>query len=119
MLEKYYVDGAISTYSLERTWIPPHASTWNKTVNYKKQDWVDARGNKHTMQVTDYITEITDHYGVYSYRATVSGTFFLKDSKTDQVVLSHSDTEQDDKTADAYLHLMKAFYKKADKYINP
>lgn len=119
VLEQYYVDGSISQYSLDRIWIPPHASTWNKVVNYKESKWKDARGKEHKMKVTDYVTDITDHYGVYSYTATVSGTFNLKNSRSGQTVLSHSATERDDKTADAYLHLMKAFYGKVSKKIDP
>ena len=115
--EKYYVKGSIGQYSLDRIWHDPYVTTWNKMVSRDEQKWVDGAGNEHTQVTSRYETDITDHYGGYEYVATVSGSFFLADANTGQILVEHSATETDDKTADAYRHLMKSFYEKASKYL--
>ena len=115
---RYFVQGDISYYSLDRQWIEPHVTTRNNLLSLQQNDWYDAYGNKHTRKIKKYQTEIVDHHGYWQYTATVKGTFFLVDD-SGRVLVSHSATETDDKTADAYYHLMKDFYKKVNAFISP
>ncbi len=112
---QYFVRGNINRYSLDRTWIEPWATTYNKLVSEEKSDWYDAKGGKHTKTVRKYITEIVDHHGYWKYTGTVSGNFELIDS-SGRLLVSHNATEQDDKTADAYLHFLEKFYAKVNTY---
>ena len=110
---KYFVDGSISRYSLDRKWIEPYVTTYNKLISEEKRDWVDGKGVKHTAKIRKYQTDIVDHHGYWQYTATVAGTFRLLDGNG-RVLITHSATETDDKQADAYLHLLKGFYKKVN-----
>lgn len=113
---KYFVQGNITCYSLDRKWIEPHVTLSNKLLSEEKQDWYDGRGKKHTKKIKKYTTEIVDHHGYWKYTATVSGTFNLIDSNG-RVLISHSATETDDKVADAYRHLLDDFYKKVNNLL--
>ena len=110
---KYFVQGSISRYSLDRKWIEPHVTLSNKLLSEEKSDWYDGKGKKHTKKIKKYTTEINDHHGYWQYTATVSGTFNLVDANG-RVLVSHSATETDDKVADAYRHLLNDFYKKVN-----
>lgn len=110
---KYFVQGTISRYSLDRKWIEPYVTLSNKLLSEEESDWYDAAGKKHTKKIKKYETEIVDHHGYWEYTATVSGTFNLTDANG-RVIVSHSATETDDKVADAYRHLLKDFYKKVN-----
>ena len=110
---KYFVQGAINRYTLDRKWIEPHVTLNNKKISEEKSDWYDSKGNKHVKKIRKYVTEIVDHHGYWQYTATVSGTFNLIDSNG-KIILSHSATKTDDKTADAFRHLMKEFYGKVN-----
>lgn len=111
----YYVQGSISRYSLDRRWVEPWASTYNSVVSSQKSYWYDRNGGKHEMTTTKYETKITDHHGYWAYTATVGGTFELVNANTGRTVFSRSYVETDDKTADAYLHLLKDFYNDVNK----
>lgn len=115
MPSKYYVQGSISRYSLDRRWVEPWASTYNSVVSSQKSYWYDRNGGKHEMTTTKYETKITDHHGYWAYSATVGGTFGLVNANTGKTVFSRSYVETDDKTADAYLHLLKDFYNDVNK----
>ena len=110
---KYFVQGNISRYSLDRKWIEPHVTLSNKLLSEEESDWYDGKGKKHTKKIKKYMTEINDHHGYWQYTATVSGTFNLVDANG-RVLVSHSATETDDKVADAYRHLLNDFYKKVN-----
>lgn len=110
---KYFVEGSISRYDLTRQWIEPWVTLSNQVVKEESYEWTDSKGVKHTAKVKKYQTSIVDHHGYYKYTATVAGNFKLLDSNGN-VVVSHSSTETDDKPADAYLHLLKDFYKKVN-----
>lgn len=110
---QYFVQGTITQYSLGRRWIEPYATTYDSLVSEEKSDWYDKDGNKHTKKIKQYETKISDHYGYFDYVATVSGTFNLVDS-SGRIIVSHTATETDDKTADAYRHLLKDFYEKVN-----
>lgn len=114
-LPKYYVQGLISRYSLDRRWIEPSASTYNHIVSTQKSYWYDNKGGKHEMTTTKYETRIQDHHGYWEYYATVEGIFELVNANTGHTVFSGRYAETDDKTADAYLHLLKDFYTDVDK----
>ena len=113
---KYFVQGNINRYSLDRKWIEPYVTLYNKVLKEEKSDWYDSKGIKHTMKKRYYQTEIVDHHGYWKYTATVNGSFNLVDSNG-RVVVSHSANETDDKEADAYIHLLKDFYKKVNSYL--
>lgn len=115
---RYFVQGNINYYSLDRHWVEPYASTYDKLLSLQENDWYDVNGNKHTRKIKKYQTEIVDHHGYWQYTATVKGTFYLVDD-SGKILVSHSATETDDKTADAYYHLMKDFYKKVNAFISP
>ncbi|MBR1645658.1 MAG: hypothetical protein IJ685_02655 [Selenomonadaceae bacterium] len=110
---KYFVQGTISRYSLDRKWIEPYVTLSNKLLSEEKSDWYDGAGKKHTKKIRKYETEIVDHHGYWKYTATVSGTFNLTDANG-RTIVSHSATETDDKVADAYRHLLTDFYKKVN-----
>ena len=114
---KYFVEGSISRYDLTRQWIEPYVTLNNQLVKEEKRDWVDGKGVKHTAKIKKYKTAIVDHHGYWKYTATVAGTFKLIDSNGN-VLITHNATETDDKQADAYLHLLKDFYKKVNSYFN-
>ena len=114
---KYFVQGMINNYSLDRHWIEPHVTLYDKLLDKKEREWTDRNGNKHTMVVSQYETEIVDHHGYWQYTATVNGTLMLVDGNG-KVLVSHNANETDDKTADAYRHLLKDFYKKVSAYLN-
>ena len=111
----YFVQGNITRYSLDRTWISPHADTYDSEISSEDFEWIDRDGNKHTGTRKQYETKIIDYFGEWKYTATVSGTFQLVDS-SGRVIISHSDTKTDDKTADAYQHLLKDFYDKVNNH---
>ena len=115
---RYFVQGDINYYSLDRHWVEPHATTYNELLSLQENDWYDTHGNKHTRKIKKYQTKIVDHHGYWQYTATVKGTFSLIDD-SGRVLVTHSATETDDKTADAYQHLMKDFYKKVSAVISP
>ena len=98
---------------MTRQWIEPWVTLSNQVVKEESYEWTDSKGVKHTAKVKKYQTSIVDHHGYYKYTATVAGNFKLLDSNGN-VVVSHSSTETDDKPADAYLHLLKDFYKKVN-----
>ena len=109
----YFIQGNIDSYYLDRHWVEPSASTYDSLISIETSDWYDSHGNKHTKKIKKYQTEIADHYGYWQYVATVGGTFILTDS-SGKIIVSHSAVETDDKTSDAYLHLMKDFYQKVN-----
>ena len=113
---KYFVQGSVNRYSLDRKWIEPYVTLSNKLLSEEESDWYDGKGNKHVKKIKKYTTEIVDHHGYWKYTATVSGTFNLIDSNG-KVLISHSSTETDDKVADAYRHLLKDFYKQVNKLL--
>ena len=113
---KYFVQGNITYYSLDRKWIEPHVTLYNSLVSETEEDWYDSSGEKHVKKIKKYTTGISDHHGYWQYTATVSGTFNLLDANG-RVVVSHSSTETDDKVADAYRHLLKDFYKKVNDHL--
>ena len=113
---KYFVEGSISRYDLKRQWIEPYVTTYNQLIKEDKQDWFDGKGIKHTAKIKKYQTAIVDHHGYWQYTGTVTGTFKLLDSNG-KVLVTHSATETDDKQADAYLHLLKDFYKKVNEIL--
>ena len=112
---RYFVSGSISNYSLNRTWIEPSASTYASLVSSQDVDWYDRAGKKHTKTIKRYVTGINDNFGYWDYKAVVSGTFNLTDGNG-RTVVSHSATKTDDKTADAYRHLLKDFYQKVKSH---
>ncbi len=112
---KYYVYGRISRYSLDRKWVEPWASTYDHIVSTKKTKWYDKNGKAREMTTTKYEKKIEDHNGYWNYTATVEGTFALVNANTGSIVFSKSYTETDDKTGDAYVHLLKDFYQDVDK----
>lgn len=109
----YFVKGRIDEYSLNRRWIEPHVTLVNSLLSEDSTDWYDSYGNKHVKKVRRYQTDIVDHHGYWEYYATVRGTFNLVDFNG-KIIVSHSATEIDDKTADAYDHFMKGFYDKVN-----
>lgn len=113
---RYFVQGNLSRYSFDRRWIEPYVTLSNHLISSEEQEWYDSNGNKHTRRIRKYQTEIEDHHGYWEYIATVAGTFQLIDT-SGRVLVSHSATETDDKTADAYRHLMKDFYTDVSKYL--
>ena len=113
----YYVRGWISYYNLDRRWQPPYATTYDSLVSDDKSDWVDVYGNKHTMHTKKYKSEITGHYGEWIYTARVNGTFQLVDARNNRVVVEYSANEEDDKTGDALIHLIDAFYDRVEAAI--
>lgn len=113
---KYFVQGSVSRYSLDRKWIEPHVTLSNKLLSEEKSDWYDGKGKKHTKKIKRYTTEIVDNHGYWEYTATVSGTFNLIDDNG-RVLVSHSSTETNDKVADAYRHLLNDFYKKVNTFL--
>ena len=72
---KYFVEGTITRYSLDRKWIEPHVTLNNKEIDRKTSEWYDSKGKKHKKKIIKYITEIVDHHGYWQYTATVTGTF--------------------------------------------
>ena len=112
---RYFVQGNITRYTLDRTWVEPYVTLSNRLLSEESSDWYDNEGNKHTKKICKYTTDIVDHHGYWKYTATVSGTFNLTDSNG-KIIVSHSATETDDKTADAYRHLMKDFYTKVNAH---
>ena len=113
---RYFVQGNIGRYSLDRHWVDPYVTLSDKLLSEDKTDWYDGDGNKHTRVIRKYTTEIVDHHGYWQYTATVDGSFSLVDDGG-RVLLTHSSHETDDKTADAYRHLMKDFYKKVNNLL--
>lgn len=113
---QYFVQGNVNSYYLDRKWIEPYVTLTNEEISKEKSDWYDSKGNKHTKTIKKYRTKIVDHHGYWQYTATVNGTFNLVD-KNGKVLVSHSATQTDDKTADAFRHLMKDFYKKVNSYL--
>lgn len=113
---KYFVQGNVNRYSLDRKWIEPYVTLSNKLLSEEKYDWYDSKGKKHVKKIKKYTTEIVDHHGYWKYTATVSGSFDLIDANG-RVLVSHDATETDDKVADAYRHLLKDFYKKVNTFL--
>ena len=113
---KYFVQGSINRYSLDRAWVEPYVTLNNKLVSESEEDWYDSSGEKHVKKIKKYVTEIVDHHGYWKYTATVGGTFNLVDANG-RIVVAHSATETDDKVADAYNHLLKDFYKQVNTYL--
>ena len=48
---KYFVQGNISRYSLDRKWIEPHVTLSNKLLSEEKSDWYDGKGKKHIKKI--------------------------------------------------------------------
>ena len=46
---KYFVQGSISRYSLDRKWIEPHVTLSNKLLSEEESDWYDGKG-KNTLR---------------------------------------------------------------------
>ena len=113
---KYFVQGNINRYTLDRQWIEPYVTLNNKLLSEDEHDWYDSEGKKHIKKIKKYTTEIVDHHGYWKYTATVGGTFNLIDANG-RVILTHSSVETDDKVADAYRHLLKDFYKNVNKLL--
>ena len=107
---RYLVYVNLDRFSLDRQWVAPYAYTTNDVVSSYKQKWWDNKGNEHEMRVTSYITKVHDVYGHWAYSATVKGGLFMIDTKNNKVVAKYEGEETDDKTSDAYLHLVDAFY---------
>ena len=110
---KYFVQGRIDRYSLNRQWIEPYVTLSDHLESEEKSEWTDSKGNKHTKKIKKYITQINDHHGYWKYTATVGGTFVLLDANG-KVLVSHSAIKTDDKAADACRHLLKEFYDKVN-----
>ena len=106
---KYFVEGKINSYSLNRSWMEPYATTYESMESEEKSDWTDSNGDKHTKKIQKYVTKITDHHGYFDYKATVSGTFRLVDD-AGKVLITYSDTKTNDKVTDAYRDLLQDFY---------
>ena len=110
---RYFVKGAINSYSLDRSWVEPYVTTYESMESEEKSDWTDAYGVKHTKKIQKYKTTISDNHGYWDYKATVSGTFQLVDADG-KVLVNYSGTKTNDKVADAYRDLLKDFYDKVN-----
>ena len=117
-IAKYAIRGNLNRLTLDRIWLEPHVTTHDKLVSSEKRKWYDRKGEKHEMTISNYVTQITDVYGQWMYTGTAVGSFELVNNRTGAVVARYSGQETDDKTSDAYLHLVDKFYAQAKKALN-
>ena len=116
-LADYFVTGNIVKYALERTWRPPRATTYTALKSHRTRKWRDKRGKEHTIHIKRYETKVLTYPGEWVYTANVTARFNLIDAKTGAVIVSHAAEETDDKTGDALIHLMDAFYSKVKRAV--
>lgn len=114
----YYVKVVIDECSYEPNW--HESSAYSMTVAQWSQEytWVDEDGKKRTGKKTYYgPSRISESYGGYSLgvASKLSGTIYLYDNKTDELIYSDKITEWEETFADSYRKVFKEFYKKVDK----
>ena len=114
---KYEIVGRVANSSYDFKWYDPYVTTSDKIVHTDSYKWKDSEDKEHTETRDYYETEISDHYGGWGALAHVSASFRLLDAKTGRVLVEYSDSKSDDKEIDAFHHILKKFYEKANKYL--
>ena len=114
---QYRVSGTIDRYELRPEWHDPYITVSTNCVSTREKKWRDREGKEHTMTIRSYSQSIVDHFGYYTYDAIVSARLHLIDTRTGEAVVSYQGENYDDKEIDACRHIMREFYKKANKFL--
>lgn len=109
----YYIRSTITRCELTPIWHKPYYYVSNDLVNSEQRKWRDRDGNEHEMTINHYDQSIDDVYAFYSFHWQVAAQFELVDSKNN-VILSQSDSDDDDKPVDAYRHIAEKFCKQVN-----
>ena len=111
----YYVTGNVSTWRMISTWNPPKVTVYASVIDSEEKEWYDSQGKKHKMKIKKYQDKITDHYAYWSFVWQVRATFQLINARTGEVIVTHSNVNNNDKVMDAYRQILKEFYKKVNE----
>lgn len=112
---RYYVTGSIKAYDMGETWNPPHVTTDTVLDHTDKYDWYDSDGKKHTAEKKYYRTQVTEHYGCYSFWYHVAADLKVVDSLTGRTVLeNYYEYTDPDRFGNALRGVFNAFYDDVD-----
>lgn len=114
---RYLIGGNVQHCELRPTWVDPYVTVSDDLVSSTESKWYDNKGKEHKMYTKKYTQSIHDHFGHYTYTAIVAADIHLIDALRHTTVLSHRGYDADDKEIDACRHIMRDFYKKANKYL--
>ena len=113
--DSYYVTAAVHNYSEDWQWSAPYVSTSMKEISSHSFKWKDHDGKEHTGYVHRYETVADYVPGHYNVQGKVSATLNLVNSRTNQIVLSHTGTATHAKEIDSFREIVRDFYKKVAK----
>ena len=111
----YYLRSNVTRCELVPVWHDPSYSVYNTLVKSEKKKWKDRDGNEHEMTISYYDQEISDHYAYWSFYWAVSADFWLV-TPENEVMISDSYRESDDKPVDAFRHAAEDFCKKVNSW---
>lgn len=112
----YQIRSSVTHCKLVPVWHDPSYSISNDLVKTEKEKWKDKDGNEKELKRYYYDQHVVDYYAYWSFYWAISSNFQLV-TPQNNVVLSQSYRESDDKLADAYRHNAEDFCKKVDSYL--
>ena len=114
---RYLVAGEVLRYELRPTWVAPSVSISTNLESSREEKWYDRKGKEHKKKIKRYTQSVNNHFGHYVYTAVAEANLYLLDARTGATVLTYRGYDEDDKEIDACRHIMRDFYKKANKFL--
>ncbi len=116
MLVNFYIKSNVTRCELIPVWHDPSYSVYNKLVRTEKEKWKDKDGNEHEKTISYYDQDINDYLAGWSFYWRIAANFWLVD-RQNNVIISKSYSETDDKPVDAYRHAAEDFCSKVNSYL--
>ncbi len=109
----FYIRSRINFCELIPHWHEPHYLVRDYTVNTEKRKWRDRDGKEREMTITHYDQTIDDYFAYWTFSWAIGADFWLVD-EDNNVIISETYNESDDKPIDAYRHAAEDFCKKVN-----
>ena len=106
----YYVDGALTNCKLTAYWHNPSISISDNLERTEETKWKDDKGKEHKQRKYYYKQKINDHLAHWSFTWSVNANLKLVNAKTNEIVMSNSYRNSNDKIMDCYRKIFKDFY---------
>lgn len=111
----YYLRSTVTRCELVPVWHDPTYYVITDLVHSEKRKWKDKEGKEHEATINYYDQRVVDIYAYWSFYWRVAAHFWLVDPQNN-VIISQSDSDSDDKPVDAYRHIAENFCKQVNSY---
>lgn len=114
----FYIRSKVNRCELIPRWVEPSYSVSNKILRTEKRKWIDTNDNNKEKEMTIYYYDqyVVDHYAHWVFNWSIGADFWLV-TPENEVLVSQSYREFDDKPADAYRHAADDFVKKVNDFL--